>query len=140
MDESSSHTLKPVTENPRVSSETARRPRPTEVGCLLTSRLVRDYGGKQMSISDGELEETLRDGDSVGRLECRDSLSDKTGICEAICAFWNDLAARRQPGVVVGVDDDGEPVGLGVSDELLRDFADLKSGADSQICPSMHVP
>jgi len=53
---------------------------------------------------------------------------------EAICAFANDLADRQQPGVLfVGVSDNGSPVGLDISDELLRTLADIKT--DGKILP-----
>ena len=55
-------------------------------------------------------------------------------IRQAVCAFANDLPDHRRPGVVfVGVDDAGEPTGLEVTDELLRQLADIK--ADGNIVP-----
>ena len=61
-------------------------------------------------------------------------------IREAVCAFANDLPDRRRPGVVlVGVDDDGRAVGGDVSDELLRQLADIKTDGNIVPPPTMVV-
>ncbi|NPT39609.1 ATP-binding protein [Paraburkholderia xenovorans] len=53
---------------------------------------------------------------------------------QAICAFANDLVGHERPGVLfIGVKDNGEPCGLDVTDELLRQLADMKS--DGNILP-----
>jgi predicted HTH transcriptional regulator len=54
----------------------------------------------------------------------------KGAIEEAICAFANDLPATGAPGVVlIGVDDrTGAPTGSAVTDELLREVTDIRSG------------
>jgi len=53
---------------------------------------------------------------------------------EAVCAFANDLPGRRQPGVLfIGARDDGTPSDLVVTDELLRQLAEIK--ADGNIVP-----
>jgi ATP-dependent DNA helicase RecG len=56
-------------------------------------------------------------------------------VREAVCAFANDLAGHGQPGVVfIGAQDDGTPAkGFVVSDELLRQLADIKT--DGNIVP-----
>lgn len=55
-------------------------------------------------------------------------------VREAVCAFANDLAGHGKPGVVfIGAKDDGTPMGLEVSDELLRQLADIKT--DGNIAP-----
>ncbi len=55
-------------------------------------------------------------------------------IRQAVCAFANDLPDHRRPGVVfVGADDDGAPVGLEITDELLLQLADVKT--DGNIVP-----
>jgi ATP-dependent DNA helicase RecG len=57
-----------------------------------------------------------------------------TTVREAACAFANDLPDHRRPGVVfIGVRDDGSPSGLAITDELLRQLADIK--ADGNIVP-----
>jgi ATP-dependent DNA helicase RecG len=58
--------------------------------------------------------------------------TDKFG--EAICAFANDMGNHRQPGyLVIGVDDQGRPNGLKVTDQLLQNLAALR--ADGNILP-----
>lgn len=54
---------------------------------------------------------------------------------EAVCAFANDLAGHGVPGVVfIGVHDNGTPMpNFEVSDELLRQLADIKT--DGNIVP-----
>lgn len=55
-------------------------------------------------------------------------------VREAVCAFANDLPGRNRPGVVfIGARDDGAPSGLAVTDELLRQLADIKT--DGNIVP-----
>ena len=55
-------------------------------------------------------------------------------VREAVCAFANDLPGHGAPGVIfIGADDDGNPVDLDVTDELLRQLADIKT--DGQIAP-----
>ena len=61
-------------------------------------------------------------------------------IRQAVCAFANDLPDRRRPGVVlVGVDDGGRAVGGDVSDELLRQLADIKTDGNIVPPPTMVV-
>ena len=53
---------------------------------------------------------------------------------QAVCAFANDLPDHRKPGVLlVGVKNDGTPVGLNVSDQLLQTLSDIKT--DGNILP-----
>ena len=53
---------------------------------------------------------------------------------QAVCAFANDLADHRKPGVLfVGVRDNGLPSGLKITDELMRTLADIKT--DGKILP-----
>lgn len=55
-------------------------------------------------------------------------------VREAVCAFANDLAGHSEPGVVfIGVKDDGTPARFEVTDELLRQLADIKT--DGNIVP-----
>lgn len=56
-------------------------------------------------------------------------------VREAVCAFANDLAGHGQPGVVfIGAKDIGAPAeGFTVTDELLRQLADIKT--DGNIAP-----
>lgn len=53
---------------------------------------------------------------------------------QAICAFANDLPNYNQAGVLfIGAEDNGEPSGMKVSDELLLSLADMKT--DGNILP-----
>ncbi len=93
------------------------------------------------TLSDDELLGLLAKGES-DRVEFKESLSGDapTKIREAICAFANDLAGHGAPGVVfVGVRNDGSPVGLTASDELLRQLADMRTDGNIVPPPSMTV-
>lgn len=84
-------------------------------------------------LNDEQLESLLTDLES-DRVERKSSISDKEKICEAICAFANDLAGNKQPGVIfVGATDSGASAGLQLSDRLLLDLAAIR--ADGQILP-----
>ena len=64
--------------------------------------------------------------------------TDKFG--QAICAFANDLPDHRQPGYLfLGVDDDGNVKGINVTDELLKNVADIRTEGNIQPQPSMMV-
>ena len=87
------------------------------------------------SYSDAELEGMLADIES-DLAERKESLKGDapTKAREAVCAFANDLADYRRPGVVfIGAHDDGTPSQLEVTDELLRQVADMKT--DGNIVP-----
>ena len=62
------------------------------------------------------------------------SKRDTDKFAEAICAFANDLADRRVPGVLfIGANDDGSCAGLEIDDEFLRSLTDFRS--DGRILP-----
>ncbi len=53
---------------------------------------------------------------------------------QAVCAFANDLPSHNKPGVLfIGAQDNGEPSGLEVTDQLLLSLADMKT--DGNILP-----
>jgi ATP-dependent DNA helicase RecG len=53
---------------------------------------------------------------------------------QAVCAFANDLPNHNQAGVLfIGVEDNGAPSGVRISDQLLQNLADMKS--DGNILP-----
>ena len=61
-------------------------------------------------------------------------------VREAVCAFANDLPNHRRPGVAfVGATDDGRPSGLTITDELLRQLADVKTDGNILPPPTMTV-
>ena len=88
-----------------------------------------------------DLPELVRRGES-DQVEFKESLggSVPNDIREAICAFANDLPGHGRPGVVlVSVRDDGSATGLPVTDELLRQLADMKTDGNIVPPPSMTV-
>lgn len=88
-----------------------------------------------MMYTDHELEAMLADPES-DLVERKESFRGDvpTSAREAVCAFANDLPNHRRPGVLfVGVRDDGSPSGRPVTDELLRQLADIKT--DGNILP-----
>ena len=90
-------------------------------------------------LTDQELEQLLADleSDSVERKE---SLADRGKICEAICAFANDMPSHRKPGVIfVGARDDGSCARLSITDELLRTLAAMRSDGNILPLPAMAV-
>jgi ATP-dependent DNA helicase RecG len=85
--------------------------------------------------TDTELERLLAELES-DRVERKESLrGDAPTKCrEAICAFANDLPDHAKPGVLfIGAHDDGAAAGLAVTDEMLRQLADMKT--DGNILP-----
>jgi ATP-dependent DNA helicase RecG len=85
--------------------------------------------------SDEDFERLLAEGES-DLVERKESLKGDapTTVREAVCSFANDLPDHKTAGVVfVGVKDDGSPSGLAVTDELLRQLADIKT--DGNIVP-----
>ena len=78
----------------------------------------------------------------VDRVEFKESLSGSVPekIREAICAFANDLPNYEKPGFVfVGVRDDRTIAGLSVTNELLRQLADMKTDGNILPFPSLTV-
>ena len=93
------------------------------------------------TLADDEIRALLAGGES-DRVEFKESLSGgaPAAIREAICAFANDLPGHRSPGAVfVGARDDGSPAGLPVTDELLRQLADMKTDGNIVPPPSITV-
>jgi ATP-dependent DNA helicase RecG len=88
-----------------------------------------------------ELEALLLDIES-DRVERKSSASRDTlnRVREAICAFANDLPNHQEPGVIfVGVHDDGQCANLPVTDDLLRQLADMRSDGNILPFPTMMV-
>lgn len=92
-------------------------------------------------LTDEQLLQIIAHGES-DRVEFKESLGGESSkrIREAICAFANDLPDHRKPGyIVIGVNDKGEFVGSGVTDEMIRRLADMKSDGHILPPPSMTV-
>lgn len=85
--------------------------------------------------SDAELEAMLAGPESDLVERKRSFRGDSpTKVRVDVCAFANDLPAHGRAGViVVGIEDDGSPAGLDISDALLRELADMKT--DGRIVP-----
>lgn len=89
---------------------------------------MNPYSEEALEAMLGDLES-----DRVERKESFKGNAPQT-VREAVCAFANDLAGHGEPGVVfIGARDDGTPMGLDVTDELLRQLADIKT--DGNIAP-----
>jgi ATP-dependent DNA helicase RecG len=66
--------------------------------------------------------------------------NQKDRVCEAICAFANDLPGYGTAGVIfVGATDDGQPAGITVDDSLLKELADLRDQGRILPPPTMSV-
>jgi ATP-dependent DNA helicase RecG len=90
-------------------------------------------------MTDAELEALMDDIES-DRVERKESMSDKDKIRQAICAFANDLPGHGRPGVLfVGVNDEGDPVGLDITDQTLQDLASMRGDGNILPFPSMDV-
>ena len=90
-------------------------------------------------MTDGELENLLADLES-DRTERKESLADGDKIRQAICAFANDLPDHRKPGVLfVGADDQGNPVGMAVTDQLLNVLSSMRSDGNILPLPAIAV-
>ena len=91
-------------------------------------------------LSEQELEKMLSDIES-DRVERTVSINNTEKFSEAICAFSNDFPNHKMPGyLIVGVDDNnGKPVGLSVTDELLKNLASIRSNGQVLPQPSITV-
>jgi ATP-dependent DNA helicase RecG len=92
-------------------------------------------------LTDSELEKLLCDLES-DRAERKESWTGDVPekSCQAICAFANDLPNRQLPGVLfIGVDDDGTPTDLIISDQLLQNLAQVKNNGNILPPPTMTV-
>jgi len=94
-----------------------------------------------MKYSDHELEAFLKGCESE-LVEYKESWAgsapDKGR--EAVCAFATELSAHGKAGVLmVGVDNNGTPTGLPITDELLRTLSDIRSDGNIQPLPTISV-
>ena len=90
-------------------------------------------------MTDQELEALLDDCES-DRSERKESLSDSEKIRKTICAFANDMPNHQLPGVIfIGASDDGMPVRLNITDQLLRTLSDMRSDGNILPFPTMKV-
>lgn len=89
--------------------------------------------------SNDELEVMMVDLES-DLVERKRSAADRKAIRRNICAFANDLPGHRRSGVLlIGVENDGSCAGLTVTDEVLRNLAQLRDDGNILPLPSMRV-
>ncbi len=94
-----------------------------------------------MMLNQQELQRLLKDieSDRVERTRAT-TKTEKDKICEAICAFANDFPNHRQPGYLfIGVDPQGNPVGISVTDKLLEELGAIRSDGNILPTPAMTV-
>lgn len=92
-------------------------------------------------LSDEDLRRLATDLESF-RVERKEAFkSVKSAVEEAICAFANDLPGTGEPGVIlIGVTDrTGQPTGLAITDDLLREITDIRSSGNILPFPLMSV-
>lgn len=79
--------------------------------------------------------------DESEQVERKEQLRNKKSeVCQAICAFANDLPRTGKSGIVViGQRDDGKPTGLPITDALLRELADLRTNGGILPFPQISV-
>jgi ATP-dependent DNA helicase RecG len=88
-----------------------------------------------MNYSDDELLSLMSgpESDLIERKETFNGSAPDT-VRQAVCAFANDLPDHKRCGVIfIGARDDGTSAGLDITDELLRQLADIKT--DGNILP-----
>ena len=87
------------------------------------------------TFTDAQLLDLLNDTESDISERKRSFKGDTSDTArQAICAFANDLPAHNRQGVLfIGADDKGIPSGIPITDELLRNLADMKT--DGRILP-----
>lgn len=90
-------------------------------------------------MDDQALEVLLLDLES-DRVERKSSAADGSDLRRAICAFANDLPNHHQPGILfIGAHNDGSCADLGITDQLLRTLADMRSDGNILPLPTMTV-
>ncbi len=91
--------------------------------------------------TDEELQQIIETGESEN-VEFKESLSGKASerIREAICSFANDLPGQGKSGlIIVGVKDNATIGTTPITDELLRQLADMKTDGNIVPPPSITV-
>lgn len=90
-------------------------------------------------LTDAELLALFRDAEN-DRIERKESAQNRDRICQAICAFANDLPQHGAPGVLfIGQRDDLSCAGLSIDDPLLLSLANLRSDGRLLPFPTMTV-
>src|SRR5258708_5960039 len=93
-----------------------------------------------MPIEDAEIERLFGLKESEDRIERKESIADPDRICQAICAFSNDLPGTRSAGVIfIGQRDDLTCAGLAVDTRLLETIGGWRATGKFQPLPVMSV-
>jgi len=66
-------------------------------------------------------------------VEFKATIRERDKICRAICALANDLPGRGTGFLLIGVDDEGTPSRLPVTDELLLSIRNIRN--DGRLLP-----
>jgi len=92
-------------------------------------------------LTDSQLLELLNDIESNTSERKRSFKGDTPDTArQVICAFANDLPGNNKPGILfIGAMDDGSPSGEPITDELLRNLADMKTDGNILPLPVMSV-
>ena len=90
-------------------------------------------------LTQRQLESLVLDIES-DRIERTLSTNNTDKFAQAVCAFANDLPNHRQPGyLIIGIDDQGNPSGANINDQLLQNLAALRSDGNIQPLPVLAV-
>lgn len=90
-------------------------------------------------LTEAQLVALLADLES-DRIERTTSTTNTDKFAQAVCAFANDYPHHRQPGyLIVGVDDNGKPAGLTVTDQQLQNLGALRSDGNILPIPALAV-
>lgn len=101
--------------------------------------LGRDPRARLTDVDDEELAALAADLESE-QVERKESLANKSRVCQAVCAFANDLPNTGRPGyLLIGVTDDGNPTGNEITDAMLFELADLRSNGQLYPFPLLSV-
>ncbi len=90
-------------------------------------------------MDDHELESLFADIES-DRVGCKATFTDRDRVCQAICAFANDLPNHQQPGVIfIGVHNNGKCAKLDINDLFLLKPAGIRDDGKILPLPAMIV-
>lgn len=102
---------------------------------------MRLVDNQQLFPSDQQFRKLIAGGRSAN-VEFETSLGDGATECveAAVCAFANDLPGTGRPGIViVGLADDGSPVGSRITDRVLRDLRSIRTDGNIVPPPTLHI-
>jgi|GEM_PF-4346851 len=90
-------------------------------------------------LTQAQLQAMLSDMES-DRIERTTATNHTDKFAQAVCAFANDYPNHRKPGyLLIGVDDNGMPSGLKVTDPLLQNLGALRSDGNILPLPALSV-